>query len=66
MSSKQKTIYTCDLCGKEFDKEYRIEKMGLAGNGVSSLTLGNMTYEHICEHCFRSFEALVDNCKDNA
>jgi len=64
MTAKQKTIYTCDICTKEFEDEYRTNKIGLSSDGVSSLKLGSETFNHICENCFKSFEALLDNCKN--
>lgn len=65
MTARQKTIYTCDICGKEFENEYITNKIGLDSGGVSGLVLGGETFSHICENCFKSFEALLDNCKEN-
>ena len=53
-----------NLCKKEFENEYRTNKIGLDSGGVSGLKLGNETFDHICENCFKSFEALLDNCKE--
>ena len=57
MAKREVTIYTCDICGTEFQSPNGVNTIILSNDGP--FTHDEEKYEHVCKTCYKQVSTYI-------